>query len=429
MNAETLTGSASPSGTLPRLLRGSGAAVIVAALSLFLFQQWGNGDDIHRYLLLLGQTLVLAASGFACVRWLQETKGARTFLALAVAAVPVNFAILGALLHSRWIGQAVDLPAALAWQAADSSTLMIAAGISLPLLAAISRFGFMVLARRSALPLSLMFLAVNGALLLPSRDSSIIGWLVVGSLGLLLLGLRRLRHDATLRTLEGRVARTVLFAAPAILVGRNLWLHSFGDFLFLAMAGGLFLLLRMVAGELPANRWRKGLEAARVVPAAMVGLGAGELVSAVTQNPALITSAGCLAAALLVMEISRWAAGGVAGYRLLGTVIAVGSALANLTCFGGQITGLIALATGIGCVIYGYNVRQLSVLVLGAIAALGGLGYQTTELVHYFDLGGWSALATLGIAAVGAGSLLERHGDWLRGRGAVLRSRFSQWEA
>lgn len=418
-----------PSQILPRILRGAGAAVVVAALSLFLFQQWGSGDDVQRYLLLLGQTLVLTASGFACVRWLKEPKGARTFLALAVAAVPVNFTILGALVHSAWFGVPGNLPTALAWQAGDTAAVAAAALVSLPLLVVISGFGFLVLARRSALPLALLFLSVNALLLLPSRDGSFIGILVAGSLALLLLGLRYLRDDASLRTLEGRIARTMLFAAPAILLGRNLWLHDFGNFLFLATAGGLFLIFRAVSMELPKNLWRRWLEAISALPAAMAGIGAGQLASQVTGDPALISTAGALTAAAMIVEIGRRSAGGGKAYRLIAAVVAIGSSLGHLMYSDGPVTGVIALAVGLAAMVYGYRGRQLSVVLLGAVAALAGLGYQTLELVRYFDLGGWSGLALLGIGAIIAGSLLERHGQWLKSRGAIWRSRFSGQDA
>lgn len=422
-------GSGNPSDLLPRLLRGAGAAVVVAALSLFLFQQWGSGDDVRRYLLLLSQTLVLAGSGFACVRWLRETKGARTFLALAVAAVPVNFTILGALFHSHWFGTGGALPEALAWQAADSTALLAAALISLPLLALISAFGFLVLARRSATTLTLLFLTVNALLLLPWRESAVIAGLVIASVGLLASGLRRLNRDSSLRTLEGRVARAVLFAAPLILIGRNLWLHNVGDFLLLAMAAGAFLVLRSASNTLSANAWRKRLEALSLLPAVAAGAAVGALVAVITSEPTLICAAATLTIALLSVEIGTRAAGGGAGYRLLAAVTAVGNSLQSLLLFAGPVAGFIALGVGLACIVLGYRARELPLLILGGIAALAGLGYELSGLVSYFDLGGWSGLAALGIGAIIGGSLLERHGPWLKSHGAIWASRFSQADA
>ena len=49
---------------LSTLLRGLGAAVVVGAFVLYLFQGWRGGDDLTRALLLLGHTLALTAAGF-----------------------------------------------------------------------------------------------------------------------------------------------------------------------------------------------------------------------------------------------------------------------------------------------------------------------------------------------------------------------------
>ena len=81
-------------------LRFLGAAVLLASMSIFLLQGWNEGNDISRYLLLLSQTGLLAASGFALSYGLKETKGARIFFGLALISIPANFTILSALLYS-----------------------------------------------------------------------------------------------------------------------------------------------------------------------------------------------------------------------------------------------------------------------------------------------------------------------------------------
>ena len=51
--------------TLSEGLRILGAAVLLASMSLFLLQGWNHGNDISRYLMLLAQTGLLTAAGFA----------------------------------------------------------------------------------------------------------------------------------------------------------------------------------------------------------------------------------------------------------------------------------------------------------------------------------------------------------------------------
>ena len=69
-------------------------------------QGWSEGNDIRRYLLLLAQTGLLGAAGFALSHLVRETNGARIFFGLALVSIPANFTILGALLYSvfQWDG-------------------------------------------------------------------------------------------------------------------------------------------------------------------------------------------------------------------------------------------------------------------------------------------------------------------------------------
>ena len=84
------------------MLRSLGAMLVVAATSTFMLQQWSDGSDVTRYLTLLALTALLAGAGFACGLGVRETRGARTFLELVIAAVPVHFAVLGGLLQSQF---------------------------------------------------------------------------------------------------------------------------------------------------------------------------------------------------------------------------------------------------------------------------------------------------------------------------------------
>jgi len=74
--------------SLSGLLRGLGGLVIIVAFVIFLFKGWRDGDELSRYLLLIGHSLILSLAGFASGHLLHEGKGARLFIALALAAVP-----------------------------------------------------------------------------------------------------------------------------------------------------------------------------------------------------------------------------------------------------------------------------------------------------------------------------------------------------
>ncbi|RLA30822.1 MAG: hypothetical protein DRR11_12410, partial [Gammaproteobacteria bacterium] len=107
--------------SLSEALRMVGAAVLLASMSVFLMQGWNDGNDISRYLLLLAQTGLLTAAGFAMSHGLKETKGARIFFGLSLVSIPANFTILGALLYSvfQWDGGLSTYPGYATWQIED----------------------------------------------------------------------------------------------------------------------------------------------------------------------------------------------------------------------------------------------------------------------------------------------------------------------
>ena len=108
---------------LSALLRGLGAAVVIGAFVLYLFQGWRGGDDLTRALLLLGHTVALTAAGFGLGHWLREPRGARLFIALALAAMPVSFAFLGGLLYGHIGGAQPDPAAPGFWQSSPGGAL------------------------------------------------------------------------------------------------------------------------------------------------------------------------------------------------------------------------------------------------------------------------------------------------------------------
>jgi len=54
------------------------------------------------------------------------------------------------------------------------------------------------------------------------------------------------------------------------------------------------------------------------------------------------------------------------------------------------------------------------------VAFLAGVAWQCYAAFRVFDFGSWTTLAILGIAAIVAGSLLERYG-------AIMGARLANW--
>ncbi len=426
---ELAAGNGWTATALPRLMRGLGAAVVVISISAFLFQGWEAGNDLQRYLMLLAQTVLLAITGLACSHLLHENKGARTFLILALAAVPVNFTIIGALLHSQLLpGMAAELPAVALWRAVDSGTTLLTGALALPILGVVTLLGFMVLARSSSKPLAFAFFGANALLLIPSRDPTLMAAVALTAVvaGAFVVG--RLAGDSALRTLEGRIARTLPFIPVAILFGRNLWLHEADTFLITGGFVALFAALRTITLPLPRGANRSLLEYLSLFPAALAAFGSGHLAAELLRaGDATALAVTSLAFAALAFELSLRAVEGPV-FRRLGAGALTAGLIADLLLFGGLGTALLCVVAGGAVLLYGFAARQRSLLYLGGICALAGLVYQVAELVAFFHVGSWSALAGAGVAAIVAGSLIERHGARLRARTGEWRERLAEWD-
>lgn len=414
---------------LPTLLRALGAVVVAISLSAFLFQGWEAGNDLQRYLMLLGQTGLLALLGVGCGRLLRETKGARTFLSLALLAVPVNFAILGALHYSTY-ASGLNLPEELTWRAAAPLEVLIAGGLALPVLSMVTLFALLVLARRSAKALGITFVALNALLLLPTRDPQLIVWLLVAATATALIAVRHIGRDDPARlTLEGVFARAVLFLPAMILAGRSLWLHHADDLLLTGGSLSLFLLLRAVTVELPTtSAWRRFLETLSLIAAALTALSTVEIFDHLELlGSELLLTAPLLIFSGLLFELSSRAANPLP-YRRLAALVAGGGLAMNLVLVGGLLNAFIALALGAILLAYGFAIRQRVVAISSLISTGGGLLYLLGEMVTLFHIGTWGGLAVLGAAAIIAASLIERHGERLRAKGSGWRQRLADWE-
>ena len=254
--------------TVSEALRILGAAVLLASMSIFLLQGWNEGNDIHRYLLLLSQTGLLAASGFALSHGLKETKGARLFFGLALVSIPANFTILSALIYSvfQWDGGLITYPGYATWSIGDVAGIGITLGGAMLVLIPVTMFCFAIMARRSAITLSLHFLAINCLLLLPIRSSTAIGVVALLATTYALLVVSKLaRVDGALKTPEGKFALMTLFIPGAIILFRSMYFYQV-DSLLIAMLSVAVFLTAIVTYNVDVPAWAL---------VALVTLGAG----------------------------------------------------------------------------------------------------------------------------------------------------------
>lgn len=411
-----ITGDSGGGALAARLLRGLGAAVLVASLSVFLFQGWSEAGDLGRYGLLLAQTVVLMAAGFACVHWLREPKGARVFVAVALVAVVANFAVLGALLWSRyqWLGSFGTYPEAMVWRAVSGAWVLGLTAASVPLLAGVSRIGFTILARHSARSLTALFLASCAVLLVPVREPwsvAVLSTLVVAAFAY--RARRGIATDPALRTLEGGFALCLPLLPAGVALGRGVLFYAGEDLLFAAGCTLAFLGLREVSRSLVDHaRWGARLDRAGAVAAILAGLAWAEVALWVRGlgAEAFLPVFGLVAGGL-ILEVSWRAWRAPAAFRLLAAGVASVPVAANVLLTDSLGAAVSALAVGIAVAALAVTERRLWLLAVAGLATLAGLGELVALAVDSVRIGAWGWLAVIGSAAVLAGSALERF-DW-----------------
>ena len=418
---------------LPRLLRSIGAVSLLAAISIFLLQGWENGNDVYRYLLLLGHTVGLVIIGFASGRWLGESKGARLLLMIALASVPANFAILGAFMYSQAPLDAFHVlyPSAAQWQVDSLNTALLVNVGGVVVLAAVTLLGFMVLSRKSARSLTIMFLLGNAALLIPMRTPEYIAVLLLGLTVLIAKqSLKSAAADTALRTPEGVIARLLLYVPLGVMLGRNLWLYSADGFMFAVLSAIVFIMFRQVSLQLRReSTLRNILEIGSTIPALTFALGVcAVMVDVMTRPEIWMLPVFAISVSALLLELSSRAVHGALFYRRTAAAVLSIAIVANLVFFSSVASAAVCLLVGLLVLVYGYMMEQRIVFALGIVTLLAGLVYQMQFAMHMFNLGSWGSLAGLGVAAILVGSTLERHGAKLKMRMSAWGQRFKQWD-
>lgn len=409
---------------LPAIMRVLGAGALIVAMYSFLARGWQSGNDVLRYLMMLGHTGLLAAIGLASGHFLKEGKGARLLISLALVSVPANFAILGAFIYSQTAMDATAYyPQYVAWMVDSLPIALMTTAGALAVLIPITRLGFSVLARSMSARLSWLFMLSNLALLIPLRSPQVIALLVAGlTVGVVWFSRRTSADQVSARTSEGVLAIALQLLPIGVLLVRTLWLHDPSMFLGVVMAGTLYAVLRQTSLYLqPGSRMRGLLDGLSFVPAfAMAFLLTAALTESHLLVKALCLPLGGLASAWMTYDIANRREQGH-GYRLLAVTILLGTNALNLVIFNGVFASLASMATGFLMVFLGNREQQASLIIGGAVLTLAGLVDQIFDLLQHFDLGSWASMAILGIASIVIASVLES-------KGKELRNRITNWK-
>nr|WP_067293225.1 hypothetical protein [Marinobacterium profundum] len=415
---------------LPQLLRMAGATALLVAMYSFLVQGWQDGNDLLRYAMLLGHSLLLCGVGLVSGHWLQEAKGARLLVTLALTSVPANFAILGAFVYSAFGPQrSLSQPDYALWQLDSPTATVLTVALAVAALIPVMLLGFRTLARVLSTHLSIMFMLSNALLLIPLRDPLYLSALSLPLALLMLLNNEKTQQQSiAARTPDGLIARALLYLPLVVLVGRSLWFYDTDAFLFSSSLVILFLAARQISLRLPGQSIMRGLlEVCSGLLTPMIGVGSVLLLEGILTESLMLQLAALISAALLY-EVSHRAQMAPALYRLMAMLMLSLGLIVNFVLFEGLATSLTSLAIGLILALIGRHYRQLALFGTGLVLAAVSLIYQLYQMMQVFDLSGWISLAVLGMLAIVIASVLESGGGRIRPRLLLLRRRFASWE-
>ncbi|RTZ62187.1 MAG: hypothetical protein DSZ32_00860 [Gammaproteobacteria bacterium] len=407
------------------LLRMVGAGIVVASMSSFMLQDWGSGNDIQRYFLLLMQSALLAAGGFAMSYVLRENKGARIFFGLSLISITANFTILGALVYSlaQWDAGLTRYPGFAHWVATSPQSLMLTLGAALAVMLPLLRFGFMVMARPAAGRLTLLYLLMNSLLLLPVRGSVAVSLLVICALlALTALAPRVLGAGEHLSTPGGRFAQALLYAPLLVLIGRSALLYAPDAFLYLAVSSAVFLGLRAFSQQHREDKSWNMLADSLAYIAVFYVASSLETIAGPLIGSRFALSVFAITIAALTLDLTHRGDNATLNRIMTlftGAVVALSFVLSDLG-HAPFAAALMSMAAGAGLIGYGWMKKEKALMVFG-LAPMGVASYDTvSKLWHFLFSNNWISLAVVGITAIIIASVLERHG-------AVLKLKLEQW--
>jgi hypothetical protein len=397
---------------LTRALRIAGAALVVASASTFMLQHWGGGNDLIRYGMLVGQSLLLAAAAYFVGLSLREGRSARTFLALVLATMPVSFAVLGGLVYSQFhLEKVATLPSYATWVAPSALSAVLAVVGTLVVFLPLAIVSFVALSRKEAKALSLAFFAGNLLLIAPVRQPLVIVLVAGLALAALLrLELKRFSGRAQLDTVEGRLARVMPFAAPLIMLGRVFHLYHAGP----TFIGGVLLiaascLFQLLGGTDSAGKRDLGAWTCMILAGVGWAFCWPELTRQLDADGALAILSLGLPAAALVGVVSQRAV------KARGPLLGIATATALLSSLVACVVELDSVAA-VGCIIvgvaiavWGASVRALVRTLSGSLVALFGLGVQVWLATHADNVLRWASLSIVGVLLIVGSAYVERN--------------------
>jgi len=409
--------------SLSTILRIFGAATVIAAMSLFLMQSWDMGDDINRYFLLLGQTLLLSVGGFGLSFILKENKGARVFFGLGLLSVTVNMTTLGAILYSTlsFGGTATGIPEFAQWSASGIGSVIPAIGASIIMLPIVF-FSFMIFARNSAKLLSVLFLVSNALLLIPLRDSILVSMVVIIGVFMPIVVLaKNMQKDRLLRTFEGYFAMMTVFVPSVIIIVRNVWFYQVDEILRATLALTAYVALRFMTKALDKNEEKSDMrylwDFISLILAVFVALPIFQMLNGLS-SLAFAYSLPAFMFLFLNMDIAKRS--NSSAYAIIGALTLMGVHIFLLINVPSFLSAIFTIAAGAVLLKQGVALKEKSIFVFGVIMVVVGIIFQIYRIVAVVDVSAWMSLAIIGAFTIVLASVTERYG-------AIAKVKFTKW--
>jgi hypothetical protein len=407
-----------------RALRVAGALLLTASASTFMFQHWNAYSDVVRYWMLLGHTLAIVVAALLCSTGLRAARSARTLFGLVLISPPVHAAVLGALLYSRIGAVRADLPSSAIWAAPSLGAALLTAAAAAALLIPAGALALRVLARNHAGPLGALLVGANALLLIPVREPTLIGGILVAATVVLLLIDRRLELAHELRTFEGRTVRLLCLAPLLVMAGRTLLFYDVTKPFVACVLAALGFTWFSLFGRLAVTRTVVTLQRLSILPVTLAAL---LLVAHVAPTGAGVLCFCALTAVLLVLMGQR-ALGGQVFYGAAAGWIACVAAGFNACASIGTSAAAIAILIGACAMVGAALLQRYGLLVAGAVTTASALLLELYLTVEFGALKHWGTLAASGLVLVLGAAVLEKHGRHLGQRAVALRAQISAWD-
>jgi hypothetical protein len=398
---------------LSSILRGIGALVLISSAAVFMAQHWYNTSDLYKYWMLMAQTLVVVATGFFCGLGVKESKGARTFLGIALASFPAHFAVISGFINStmRW-APGDTIHHSVSWLAPSSTAAWMSALGAFALLIPVGYLCAMTLARPVAKEWIATYIVANTALLIPTRNADLVGLIFAATLvGLGLLETRKWSRSSALATWEGALMRLALFVPALVMVGRQGYIYGMTELTGAAVFGAIaYLTFWVFPRHIENKNARRLLQNVSLIPTALSWVLAHQWLMGtldIHRSWELITIG--MPFSLILGAMSLGAENGGVSMRRWAATIGISSAALQLFLYPGAVSSVFCLGLSIAVLAYGISVEQ-KVFFYGGIAGTGyALLVTIVQAVRHVEVGQWAGLAILGTTVILTGSFIEKN--------------------